>query len=811
MEVTATEVRGSETVGSASVCVLPALEREDARGMHVGAAVARGLQPEAGLEEWSTALEAELRRIPGEGLAARIARAEALARGGAPRQAAAAYRTLKEEYPGAAWMTARVFVLEEQAARPPKPKVVDIAAEGKIHALLIGISKYQSEEVRPLQFAHRDAEKFAEFLRSPRGGGLRDEQITVLTDERATTAAVRTAFATLAAKAGPRDTVMLLVAAHGTVLEIAGRSKGAYLVTHDSDPQDLAATALPMIEIQRLIREELAKAGRVLAFVDACRSGTIGSIPLATQLKVNRALDAWALTEGELFLYTASRPGEVSYEGPQYGGGHGAFTYHVLEALNGAADFNRDGFVDVQELINAVSLKVPEATHDRQHPRDAGTIPNTLRLSQVGAPAQAAARVLEIRRQVDFEDAMRAGRLQPDEPRSAFTALRQMKMARELTAEQYLERENRLRVRLEEDGQQVLRHYLQGEQIPQTRAEFAACARTYEAARLLTPESVFLESRAAFCAGRAALFDRDYEKATELLERAVRLDGDAAYAFNALGISYLEQARFSEAMAALRDAVARAPQWAYPRHNLGLALLETGDAPGALASYEEAMKLAPRQAYLPYNAGLVRQRMNQPREAEALFRKAMELDPRSAEPWNALGALQLEQGKNREAEAAFRKALEIKAGFSPARQNLALVLWKDRGRREEAIAAWRENIEREPGFLPSRLSLAKARAEAGQAKEAEAEYRALLAVRPDYTPARLKLAELLIARAEFDAALTELREAARRDARNPALREQIGDVEQKRGRTETARAEWRTALEETKDAASRRRLEKKLR
>ena len=55
----------------------------------------------------------------------------------------------------------------------------------------------------------------------------------------ATTAAIRNAFETfLKGRAGKKDTVMLFLAGHGTV-EAAG-NKGAYIVTYDSDPQDLA-------------------------------------------------------------------------------------------------------------------------------------------------------------------------------------------------------------------------------------------------------------------------------------------------------------------------------------------------------------------------------------------------------------------------------------------------------------------------------------------------------------------------------------------------------------------------------------------
>ena len=65
---------------------------------------------------------------------------------------------------------------------------------------------------------------------------------------------MRNAFQTfLKGRATKKDTVLILIAGHGTV-ESPG-SKKAFILTHDSDPQDLAGTALPMGEVQTLMRQ----------------------------------------------------------------------------------------------------------------------------------------------------------------------------------------------------------------------------------------------------------------------------------------------------------------------------------------------------------------------------------------------------------------------------------------------------------------------------------------------------------------------------------------------------------------------------
>lgn len=47
---------------------------------------------------------------------------------------------------------------------------------------------------------------------------------------------------------------------------------------------------------------------------------------------------------------------------------HGVFTYYLLEALRGKGDLDGDGMITVDEVYRYVSLKVPQATGQDQHP-----------------------------------------------------------------------------------------------------------------------------------------------------------------------------------------------------------------------------------------------------------------------------------------------------------------------------------------------------------------------------------------------------------------------------------------------------------
>ena len=121
----------------------------------------------------------------------------------------------------------------------------------------------------------------------------------------------------------------------------------------------------------------------MLLFVDVCKAGTIGTIHNTT---VTSNVQQLGDIQGDLFGLLASRPREVSLEGPEFGGGHGVFSYYVIKGLEGAADANKDGVVDADELIKYVSEQVPMATANKQHPREFGTYDNMMRLSDTKKP-----------------------------------------------------------------------------------------------------------------------------------------------------------------------------------------------------------------------------------------------------------------------------------------------------------------------------------------------------------------------------------------------------------------------------------------
>jgi uncharacterized caspase-like protein/tetratricopeptide (TPR) repeat protein len=273
--------------------------------------------------------------------------------------------------------------VREVMVRDGGPSVAALDGRGKLWAVVIGVSRYKNLASKSqLEFAHRDAEDFAAFLRSPKGGGYPPNQLTLLTNQAATLSAIRSALGTtLPHVVAPDDMVIIFFAGHGTVES----ERDGYLLAYDSDPQNLYATALQISELNRIVSERL-KARNVILIADACHSGQLGMTSRGvgeSATMVNRYLDEVGRSGKGIFRILASRQDQLSYEGKNWGNGHGAFTWFLLEGMRGQADDDKDGFVRVGELLKFLSNNVPKETQSLQTPVAAGEVDLSLPMAVV--------------------------------------------------------------------------------------------------------------------------------------------------------------------------------------------------------------------------------------------------------------------------------------------------------------------------------------------------------------------------------------------------------------------------------------------
>lgn len=254
------------------------------------------------------------------------------------------------------------------------------------YAVVVGISDYKDPKIPDLKYADADSQAFYDFITSPIGGNFNKENVLLLKNEQATLKNVKLAITNFLKKAIDTDFVVIFMACHGE--PEPDRPNNIYLLMYDSELDGLSATAYHMENVNTDMKRYIS-AKRLIFFADACHSAGLTEGGVGTRgfsNTVNIALSELKSTREGWGIVSASRAGEVSMESSQWGGGHGAFTYYLLEGMKGKADVegNKNGIVTLAESFDFLEEKVKRATQNAQHPDTAGNFDNSLPLGFPG-------------------------------------------------------------------------------------------------------------------------------------------------------------------------------------------------------------------------------------------------------------------------------------------------------------------------------------------------------------------------------------------------------------------------------------------
>ncbi|MCC7026617.1 MAG: tetratricopeptide repeat protein [Saprospiraceae bacterium] len=216
------------------------------------------------------------------------------------------------------------------------------------YAVVVGISDYQDPGIPDLRFADKDAEAFANYLRSKAGGQLDSDHLKLLINQQATMAQFGIALDWLMESAKEGDKVIIYFSGHGDV-EKKTLTQPGFLLCWDAPASVYisgGAFALPMLQ-EVVSTISIQNKAKVMVITDACRSGKLaGSSVNGSQATASNLAKQFA---NEIKILSC-QPNEYSIEGEQWGGGRGAFSYHLLDALYGMADSDEDQWVNLYEV-----------------------------------------------------------------------------------------------------------------------------------------------------------------------------------------------------------------------------------------------------------------------------------------------------------------------------------------------------------------------------------------------------------------------------------------------------------------------------
>ncbi len=523
--------------------------------------------------------------------------------------------------------------IDRQAA---PPEAIHIP---RSYAVIIGISHYQKLPAsQQLNFAERDAQSIRTVLISTEGGNFKAENVHVLTGDQATLANMRREIDTwLPSVAKEGDRVLIYFAGHGFLYHGKG-----YLAPTDFDTGRVAETGYPMDELGSVIGGKIQATSKIL-LTDACHSGFITPEDIQS---INRTLTN---LNQSLFSLTASRDREVSYESPELQGGHGVFTYYVVEGLAGAADTNHDGKVTADELGEYVRVQVREATGGKQTPTsERGSydpqmflsyVPGNVKLAKPPAPEFG---TLVFEANMDevevFLDGKSIGVLSNDQ--------KQLRMPGLQPGEHTIKG---VRMGYEPDGPRPEMVY-PGQDSTVTIKILIPRRRSKAAADELDKGIEIYQK---------ARDQGSYHRAIEHLQNALKLDSTYSQAAYYLGSTY--NALFDETRAEeyFKQAIAIDPDYLQARATYAGMLLDIGNVDEAIRQINAVLTRQPHYALaLTMQAQAYRFKALYPDSIKSA-REAIRLAPRNAEPHLWLGDSLRLSGKCDQARTEYAEYLKL--------------------------------------------------------------------------------------------------------------------------------------------------------
>ena len=208
------------------------------------------------------------------------------------------------------------------------PRLLDqagsVRSDPRLHAVVVGITDYAAAADVP--YAARSARTFAQVLR--KALGVREENLTLLTNAKATSGQLRGRLRATLERLEPQDRLILYYAGHG-VPDRADRHR--YLLAQDAVPGSYMEPDLRLSALYEQIAA--SQVGHALVFIDACFSGRVdrdtmifpGIAPVRLQRRPGMVV-------GDR-ISVLSAGGGTQFANQDQTRGHRLFGYHLMRAL----------------------------------------------------------------------------------------------------------------------------------------------------------------------------------------------------------------------------------------------------------------------------------------------------------------------------------------------------------------------------------------------------------------------------------------------------------------------------------------------
>ena len=226
----------------------------------------------------------------------------------------------------------------------------------RLFAVVVGVGEYNDEKLLPLKMTVKDANDFANVLRSKKGHPFTDVEVKLLCDQEATRGDIFEAMEWMGQEARPNDLCMFFFAGHGYrderdrffFVPYGGNTKRTYECFSATDFKDAA--------------EKINS--KFVVFADACYSA--GLLEGNRSAAAEHFVEQLRRSKNGMLFYASSAGDTKSKEDPTWG--NGAFTKALVEAFNGAARKEGDEGLSTRTLDAYLYDAVRRTTDFKQTP-----------------------------------------------------------------------------------------------------------------------------------------------------------------------------------------------------------------------------------------------------------------------------------------------------------------------------------------------------------------------------------------------------------------------------------------------------------
>lgn len=231
------------------------------------------------------------------------------------------------------------------------PPASTIKPKDHAYAVIVGVEDYR--DLPKVDYAKRDAEMVKAYL--TKSLGYREQNIVMLLNDRVTKSDLEARFEKWLPKQvgeNKEAEVFVYYGGHGAPDPSTNQ---AFLVPYNGDPAYLETSAYPLTRLYETLGKLPAKS--ITVVMDSCFSGAGGRSVIQKGarpmlIKVENPL----MAAKNMVVISAAAGNQISNALPEKR--HGLFTYYFLKGLQGEADANKDGGVDVEELYAYMKPRV---------------------------------------------------------------------------------------------------------------------------------------------------------------------------------------------------------------------------------------------------------------------------------------------------------------------------------------------------------------------------------------------------------------------------------------------------------------------